>query len=327
MWTIPTIFVVAVLTAFSTQPFRDNAQGIGFDDLTYAPTLRKVLVPGGRTGQLALIDPDTQRVEIIDGFSEKTDYSGGHGEGITSSDTGRGLIFVTDRTTKRLDVVDPQAEKIIAMADLASGPDYVRFVPATNEVWVTEPRAERIEIFVLPKNGAPTPTHSGFISIAGGPESLVIGQVRAFTHLWRGESLAIDLKDRKVIGRWPNGCKGSRGIALDEERGFLFAACDEGKASVLSLKTGGLLGEASTGAGIDIIAYNPKLAHLYLPGADSGTMGIVGVSSSGKLNMLKTVSIVESAHCATADDRDQVYVCDPVHGKLLVFKDSLLPSK
>ncbi len=30
-----------------------------------------------------------------------------------------------------------------------------------------------------------------------------------------------------------------------------------------------------------------------------------------------------SAHCVTADDRDQVYVCDPAHGKILVFKDSL----
>jgi hypothetical protein len=36
---------------------------------------------------------------------------------------------------------------------------------------------------------------------------------------------------------------------------------------------------------------------------------------------------VEGAHCVTADDRDQVYVCDPVHGKILVFKDSLASSK
>src|SRR5207247_1468062 len=32
--------------------------GIGFDDLRYSATLHRVLVPGGRSGNLDLIDPD-----------------------------------------------------------------------------------------------------------------------------------------------------------------------------------------------------------------------------------------------------------------------------
>ena len=199
----------------------------------------------------------------------------------------------------------------------------MRFVPDTNEVWVTEPSAERIEVFILPDQGTPFPTHSGFIAIPGGPESLAIAHGQAFTHLWRGTTLAIDLRTRKIVGRWTNGCKGSRGIAVDEKRGFVFAGCDEGKVSVLDLKSGKLLGEASSGAGVDVIAYDQKLAHVYLPGADSGTIAIVGISSSGAAMVLKTAETVEGAHCVTADDRDQVYVCDPAHGKILVFKDSL----
>jgi Chromate transporter len=141
--------------------------------------------------------------------------------------------------------------------------------------------------------------------------------------LWRGTTLAIDIRNRKVVGRWPNGCKGSRGIATDEKRGFLFAGCYEGKVNVLDLKSGRLLGAASSGAGVDVIAYDQKLAHVYLPSADSGTMAIVGISSSGSVTVLNTSKTVEGAHCATVDDRDQVYVCDPAHGKILVFKDSL----
>jgi DNA-binding beta-propeller fold protein YncE len=282
------------------------------------------MVPGGSTGKLALIDPDSQKTEIIGGFSERTGYAGGHGEGITSSDAGRGLMYVTDRSARLLDIVDPQAKKIVAIARLASGPDYVRFVPDTNEVWVTEPSAERIEIFSLPRQGTPLPTHNGFIAIPGGPESLLITRGQAFTHLWRGTTLAIDLKTRQIVGRWANGCKGSRGIAIDEKRGFLFAGCDEGKVSVLDLKSGRLLGKASSDAGVDVIAYDQKLAHVYLPSADSGTIAIVGISSSGSAAVLKTAKTVEGAHCVTVDDRDQVYVCDPAHGKILVFKD--LPS-
>ena len=324
---IPIMLVVAALAALSPLRFPGGSQGIGFDDLGFAPTLRKVMVPGGSTGKLALIDPDSQRMKIIGGFSKRAGYSGGHGEGITSSDAGRGFMYVTDRSARLLDIVDPQAKKIVASARLASGPDYVRFVSETNEVWVTEPGAERIEIFSLPDHGTPAPTHTDFVSIPGGPESLVIGHGRAFTHLWHGITLALDVRNRKVVGRWRNGCDGSRGIALDEKRGFLFAGCDEGRVSVLDVKSGKLLSEASAGAGVDVIAYNQKLSHVYLPGADSGTIAIVGISSSGTPTVLKTTETVEGAHCATVDDRDQVYVCDPMHGKILVFKDTVPTSE
>jgi hypothetical protein len=146
----PIMLMVAALATLSPQPFPGGGQGIGFDDLGFAPTLRKVMIPGGSTGKLALIDPDSQKIEIIGGFSERAGYAGGHGEGITSSDACRGRMYVTDRSARLLDIVDPQAKKIIATARLASGPDYVRFVLDTNEVWVTEPGAERIEIFTLP---------------------------------------------------------------------------------------------------------------------------------------------------------------------------------
>jgi len=240
------MFIVAALTVLSPLLFPDGGHGIGFDDLGFAPMLRKVMVPGG-TGNLALIDPDSQKIEIISGFSKGTGYSGGHGEGITSCDAGRGLMYVTDRSARLLDVVDPRAKKIIATAPLASGPDYVRFVPMTNEMWVTEPGAERIEIFTLPDQGTPVPNHSGFIAVPGGPESLAIEHGQAYAHFWRGTRLAVDLRNRKIVARWPNGCKGSRGIALDEKRGFLFDACDEGTLSVLDLESGRLLGEASSG--------------------------------------------------------------------------------
>jgi hypothetical protein len=41
----------------------DAGPGIGFDDLQYSPTLHRVLVPGGRSGKLDLIDPDSLAVE------------------------------------------------------------------------------------------------------------------------------------------------------------------------------------------------------------------------------------------------------------------------
>ena len=103
----PIMFMAAALTVLSPRLFPGGGQGIGFDDLSFAPTLHRVMVPGGSTGKLALIDPDSQKIEIIGGFSERAGYSGGHGEGITSSDAGRGLVYVGDRSARLLAVVDP----------------------------------------------------------------------------------------------------------------------------------------------------------------------------------------------------------------------------
>src|SRR5438132_9345705 len=80
----------------------EGKAGIGFDDLGFSSTLHKVLVPSGRTGTLDLVDPDTKQVSSIRGFTGSSRFGGGHGQGITSVDEGRGLLFVTDRTAGQL---------------------------------------------------------------------------------------------------------------------------------------------------------------------------------------------------------------------------------
>jgi hypothetical protein len=302
--------------------------GIGFDDMGFAFSLHKVLVPGGRSGNLDLIDPDTRQVTAITGFSSRKTFGGGHGQGVTSADEGRGLLFATDRDAKKLNVIDPKAGAVVATAPLASGPDYVRYVSTTGEVWITEPGAARIEVFSLPQSGAPKPAHVDFVSVPGGPESLIVdnNRGRAYTHLWTDTTVAIDLKSRKVSARWKNGCKGSRGVAMDDARGFLLVGCDEGKLSVLDLSSGTQLGQASSGDGVDIIAYNPQLAHAYLPGEQSATMAIIGISSKGVATVLGTVKTAEGAHCVATDDRGNAYVCDPSGGRVLIVDDTLPPS-
>ena len=303
----------------------NGSQGIGFDDLGFSPELHKVIVPAGRTGKLVLIDPGSHKMEEIGGFSSQSGLGGDHGQGVTSADVGRGAIFTADRSEKTLDLVDPGTKSILARTKLASGPDYVRYVAATNEVWVTEPHASQIEIFSLPEQGFPEPNHAAIIKILNGPESLVIDGTRgrAYANLWTDTTLAIDLHKRAVVARWKNGCHSSRGLAIDSAREFLFVGCEEGKLETLSLKDGHQLGEASSGDGVDIIAYAPSLHHAYLPGADSATMAVIGISPSGKATILTTVPTAKGGHCVISDDIKNAYICDPRNGRLLIFHDSL----
>jgi hypothetical protein len=296
--------------------------GIGFDDLMFSSVLHRVLAPAGRTGKLDLIDPKTQKVESIGGFSAETDkFAGGHGQGTTSADAGGGYIFASDRGRSDVNIVDPRSAKIVGTVKLAGGPDYVRWVEPAREVWVTEPGKKQIEFFAL--DGSKL-VRKGAIDVPGGPESLVIDATRgrAYTHTWDDASVAIDIAKHKEVARWKNGCSASRGIALDEKRGLLFVGCDEGKATVLDVvHDGKQLGSAGTGKGVDIIAYSPGLAHLYVPGGDSATLTILGVGAGGKLDVLGSVGVAADSHCVAIDDIGHAYVCDPKHGSLFVVTD------
>jgi DNA-binding beta-propeller fold protein YncE len=293
--------------------------GIGFDDLRYSPTLHRVLVPAGRTGTLDLVDPDTLAVTSIPGFGTVASYFGGHDDGPTSVDEGNGVLYVTDRTTGKLDVVDPAAGRIISAVALGAGPDYVRFVKASNELWVTEPDAEQIEIFTLAADPTVAPVHAAVVGVTNGPESLVIDNTRgrAYTHRWQATTVAIDLASRTIVAEWQNGCAASRGIALDEARGFLFAACSEGTTSVLDVKNAGtILSTMAKGSGFDVMGYAPQTGHLYLAGSSCGCLVTLGVSAQGALSFISRVDASSSTHCAVGDDAGHAWWCDQDRGSV-----------
>jgi DNA-binding beta-propeller fold protein YncE len=302
-----------------------GSAGIGFDVLRYSATLHRVLVPAGRTGTLDLIDPDTLEVTSIPGFGTVANYSGGHDDGPTSVDEGNGLLYVTDRTTGMLDVVDPTAGGIVASVGLAAGPDYLRYVRATNEIWVTEPGAAQIEILAVGQDPTAAPVHAAVVAVTNGPESMVIDNTRgrAYTHRWQATTVAIDVASRTIVAEWQNGCAASRGIAVDEARGFLFASCSEGTTSVLDASNGGrMLSTLSRGSGFDVIGYAPSSGHLYLAGSSCGCLVTLGVSAQGALSFLSRVDAAGSTHCATADDAGHAWWCDQDQGSIWRVNDA-----
>jgi hypothetical protein len=131
-----------------------------------------------------------------------------------------------------------------------------------------------------------------------------------------------------VIAQWPNSCEKSRGTALDGKRGFLFVGCGEGKAVVLDLNQNGKqVGSLTTGAGVDLIDYNPNLSHLYITGSKSATLSVLGVSANGGLSLLGIGQAVNRAHCVAGDDQNNIWVCAPHQGELLRYKDTFAALK
>lgn len=313
----------------------NNKPGIGFDDLRYSPELKKLLVPAGRSGDLDLIDPQSNEVTTISGFSASTGFTlGKHRVGSTSADYGAGMIFAIDNETKTVRVVDPTTKLITSSTMLAAAPDYVRWVEATRELWVTMPQNPgvtvpnpEIEVLKVPESGPPT--HAlNIIFPASGPEALAIDSTRhrAYTNNGTGgHTYAVDLMTHALVETWQNGCSGlTVDLELDETRGFLMVVCASGRLAVLDVAhAGAQLGEVTmAGMGVDVSAYNPTLHHAYLAGQDSADLSIIAISAAGKATLLGKVPTANGSQMVEADEFGNAWVGDPAAGRLLKVRDT-----
>jgi DNA-binding beta-propeller fold protein YncE len=294
---------------------------IGFDDIAYAPVLHQVIVPAAQTGRVYLIDPATSSHESCAVFQGRT----------TSADAGDGYVFAADRSHSAVNVIDPKLHKVVTSATLEMEPDIVRYVPATHEVWVTEedPQKGQVEILAFSAGGKVTLAHVADVKVAGGggPEALAVDPLRSRVYTNREDqkvTVAIDIPSRRIVAEWKNGTEGSSsGLALDETKAWLFVGSGDGGVAVLDVAHNGrILGSLKVGKGTDLIGYNPTLRHVYIPDPKEGRLAIIGVSQAGEPRLLGTVETAKGSHAAAADDRGQVWVTDPDHGRLLVVKDT-----
>jgi hypothetical protein len=307
-------------------PIPGGAGGIGFDDMVFSAELHKVLVPAGHTGKLYLIDPAGFAMTSVGGFSSSAEFQKGHEVGISSADEGEGFIFAADHGKHNLVAVDLKSGAVAAAADLMGDADYVRYVGINHEVWVTEPHDKRIEIFRFSAADHAIIRTTIMMFVNDGPESLVIDPLRgrAYTNLGP-KAAALDLAMHSVISKIsPIPCSSLRGDAMDEQRGFLFVSCKDGKAAVLDLNNNyKLLSELDTDPDPDVISYNSKLSHLYFTSSKNATLSVLGVSARGGLSLLGQAPADKRAHCVVSDDQNNIWVCDPPRGQLLRYKDSL----
>lgn len=298
--------------------------GLGFDDIGYAAPLNRVTIPAGATGNLVLIDPETDALTTIPGVAAPPANGKQRREGTSSAMYAEGYLFASDHDPEEVVAIDPRTHAILGRTQLESGADYVRYVARTHEIWVTEPGKQQIQVFKLSVSPKPELTPETVISIKGGPESLEVDNARnrAYSNLWKSKTVEMELTTHKILAEWPDTCKGSHGIAIDEEHDHVFVACGEGKVVTLApAEHGKVIASAPAGAGIDIITYSPKLHHLYVPGARAATLTIFDVAASGALKPLSVYKTAERAHCVTDDNNGHVFVCDPKAGTILKIDD------
>ena len=170
--------------------------------------------------------------------------------------------------------IDLSTNNVVGSIPLQAAPGYIRYVSATSELWVTEKDLNQIEIFSVSEDNPPTLQSTGNISVPNGPEALIIDDQRGLAFTNRpNQSLTdvIQVMTHTVIAHWGNGCSSARGMAVDENEGYLFVACEEGKLVVMDINNDGYqITSQNYGGELDFVAYNPNLHHVYLPSSASG---------------------------------------------------------
>lgn len=333
---------------------------VSYNDFTYDSQLHRVIIPAGETGQVALIDPASLQIQLISGFSRQTDTALPM-IGATSAAVAGGFLYGLDQATKSIKTIRLSTWNVTASTPVQDVPDYIRFVSATNELWVTEKGLHQIEIFSVSDDDPPVLQSTGVIAVPNGPEGLVIDDLHGLAFTNRPEQSLTDVIQvitHSVIAQWGSGCSSARGMAVDENEAYLFITCEEGKLVVMDINNDGFqITSQNYGGELDFVAYNPHLHHVYLPSSASGVMAIFqlqkqlvapestnspevtaesnpsvtpGASPApdGKisLRLLGTADTDINAKCVTTDEDNNIWVCDPNNGQVFIIHDEFPDS-
>ncbi len=228
-------------------------------------------------------------------------------------------------------------------------------------MWVTEKGLHQIEIFSVSTDGSPEPESTGTISVPNGPEALIIDDQRGLAFTNRPDQSLTDViqvMTHSVIAQWGSWCSSAKGMAVDENEGYLFVACEEGKLVMMDINNDGYqITSQNYGGELDFVAYNPNLHHVYLPSSASGVVAIFQLqklpvnpgptdapvitpqvnpaAASGaaqspdfktSLLLLGTADTDINAKCVTTDQNNNIWVCDPNNGQVFIIHDEFPDS-
>jgi hypothetical protein len=235
-----------------------------------------------------LIDPESRQVDTLKIFEPGAGAQSQSGSGVVSAARGPGpdgdLLFVLDQNEPALHAVDPSSGEKVASATTLGTPEVVRYIPTTNEVWVTEPDVEQIEVFRLTGGNPPALASTDRISVPGGPKGLIFDPTISFVYTnqpAKGLTTAIVVASHAVSSSWGNGCTDAEGMTLDEQNRYLFIACREGKLVTVEVKPENLGQQITShpfGGGLKAVDYNSQTGHIYLPSGASAILGVFEIA-------------------------------------------------
>jgi DNA-binding beta-propeller fold protein YncE len=307
---------------------------VALDYFAYDRATGKVWVPASNTGNVDVIDENSNAVSQVTGF--KTGEVELRGRKVTLGPTavsvGEGVAYIGNRGDLSLCVIDAQSLKrgeclqvAPPSAGPAAAPDGVVYVAATRELWITTGAPplgiasadKAIQVFDVAE-----PLHLKWkmkIPLDGSAEGYAVDNQRGvfYTNIEEvGKTVAIDVRSHKVVAEWKVH-DDLQGLTLDSARGFLFIACGDHVVSLDVYHGGKLIDSIVTGAGLDNIDFSSEQKLLYAAASVTATLSIIDVADDGKFHLKALVPTVKGARGAVAGKGETAYLIDPAQGRIL----------
>ena len=305
-------------------PLPGTTGPVTLDYLVYDGPRSHVWLPVGETGSADVFDTSTGGFTRVDGFKtvEREVRGKKRMMGPSAVTVGDGVVYIGNRATAEVCVVDQKTLKLGKCLTLPVPTDGVSYVASTKEVWVTTPRDHSLTVLDASTPDALKPKL--VIKTDGEPEGYAVDLARGlfYTNLEdKNRTLAIDLKTHAIKSSWSAGCgaDGPRGVAFDGARNFLFVACTDSVQVLDGGHEGASLGKLETGAGVDNIDYLDATRTLYVAAAKASRLTVARIDGKGHPTILATGTTAEGARNAVVDATGTAYLVDPQTARMLVF--------
>src|SRR6266487_4154864 len=307
---------------------------VALDYFAYDRSSGKLWVPASNTGNVDVIDENSDAVSQVTGF--KTGEVELRGRKITLGPTavsvGDGVVYIGNRGDSSLCVIDAQTlkrEECLQVAPPSAGPaaapDGVVYVAATKELWITTGAPpigvasadKTIQVFDVSE-----PHHLKSklkIPLDGSAEGYAVDNERGlfYTNVEEtGKTVAIDVRSHKVVAE-RKVHDDLQGLTLDSARGFLFVACGDHVVSLDVAHGGKLIDSIVTGPGLDNIDFSSEQKLLYAAASVTATLSIIDVADDGKFHLKALVPTVKGARGVIAGKGETAYLIDPAEGRIL----------
>ena len=206
-----------------------------------------------------------------------------------SSNGGAGTVTVFDLKTLK------------PIQDIKAGenPDAILYDPHSKRVIVMNGRSH--DLMVIDPASLQV---SATVPLGGKPEFAASGSNHIYVNLEdTGEIVSVDAKSWKLEQRWKlAGCEEPSGLALDDHRHRLFAACGNSKMFVVDSRDGQVVAQLPTGAGADGASFDPGQKLAFSPNGE-GTLTVVRQAKGGKYEVVENVATQRGARTLALDPR------------------------
>jgi len=261
----------------------------GWDYLAIDSHARRAYI--ARSDRVMVVDADSGKLIAEIGGMERV-----HGVAL-ATDLGRG--FISSGGQGKVVVFHLRALNPITRIAAGKNPDAMVYDPKWKRIWAFNGGDNSASVLDA-TSLAPVRT----IRLPGKPEFAVLdphGQI--YVNLEDKSAIArIDAHTMDITAEWPLApCQAPTGLAIDSQKGRLFAGCGNAKMAIVELASGKLLATVPIGKRCDGVAFDP-VGGVAVSANGEGTLTVVRETAAGRFEAVQTVTTRPTARTVAFDE-------------------------